>query len=177
MKKFITNVALFAVVLSIFLPVVNIIAATAVFNTDPLDKPTLRVSNHTANPGSNSDWSSGITGVNVGDVVSFVFYYHNTSNSTALNTRLKVAFNYNNGGITANGNVSADNASPAYGSATVTPASGQTLTGLTFNSAFFYPNQDSNNADPLPFGQNGSEVTGSGVNIGNIDGGSAQSEV
>ncbi len=171
MKKFITNVALFAVVASVFLPVFSAIGATAVFNNDPQDKPTLRVSSYTANPDSNSNWSGSINDVRVGDVVSFVFYYHNTSQSAAINTKLKLSFNYSGGGVSASGNVSADNASPAYGSATVNPAAGHTLTGLTFNSAFFYPNQDSNNPDPLPFGQSGAEVTSSGVNIGNIDGG------
>ena len=171
MKKIISNVAVFAVILSVFVPVFSAFAGTAVFNNDPQDKATLRVSNYTANPGSNVNWTPSISGDNVGDTVSFIFYYHNTSQFTATNTKLSLSFNYSGGSVSAYGTVSADNASPVSGSVSVTPTSGQTLTGLTFNSAFFYPNQDSNNPDPLPFGQNGSEVTASGVNIGNIDGG------
>ena len=171
MKKIISNVLGLAVILGVLAPVFSVFAGSAVFNNDPQDKATLRVSNYTANPGSNVNWTPSISGVNVGDVISFIFYYHNTSQFTATNTKLRLSFNYSGGSISANGAISADNASAVNGSVNVVPTAGQTLTGLTFNSVFFYPNQDSNNPDPLPFGQNGSEVTASGVNIGNIDGG------
>jgi len=102
-------------------------AGWTTFNTDPQDKPTLRVSNYTQNPGCSSCWSSSTSGVNPGDVVSFVFYYHNTGSVTAKSSFAEISFSNNGSSITAHGEIGAQNASSVSGSATVYAASGKTI--------------------------------------------------
>lgn len=161
MTKKIINFKSIAVALALFSlfagPLASL-ASGAQFNTDPLDKPTLRVSNYTQNPGS-TNWSSSISNVHVGDIVSFVFYYHNAGDQTANNTRAAISFNYGSG-VSAAGVISADNALSAYGSASVYPAAGETITSLTFDSAEWYPNQSAS-----PVGAQGGPTT---FNLGNI---------
>ncbi len=147
--------ALFSLVLQ---PMVSL-AAGPQFNTDPLDKPVLRVSNYTQNPGSSINWSQSITNVHAGDVISFVFYYHNTGDQTAANARAAVSFSYGSS-VSASGVISADNASAVYGSSSVSPAAGETITSLTFNSSEWYPNQSTS-----PQGASGGPTT---FNLGNL---------
>ena len=96
MTKKIINFKSIAVALALFSlftgPLASL-ASGAQFNTDPQDNPTLEVSNYTQNPGS-TNWSSSISNVHVGDIVSFVFYYHNTGDQTANNTRSAISFSY-----------------------------------------------------------------------------------
>jgi hypothetical protein len=147
-------------------------SASASFNDDAQDYPTLRVSNYSQNPGSSTAWTNSIQNVRVGDVVSFRFYYHNTSGVTANNTRASISFNYNASNVVATGKIWANNASPVYGTASAYTAGSIGNLSLTFNSAQWYPNQDSAHPDPLPNGQSGAEVvTANGVSIGNIAGG------
>lgn len=142
----------------------------ATFNNDSKDYPTLQVSNYTAAPGCTTCWSSSLNNVNPGDIVSFLFYYHNTSQTTAYNTKLGVSFNYGSS-VFATGKLWADNASQITRSATINPASGR-INSLTFHSYQWYPNQNSYSSQTLPNGQSGAEVTtANGVNIGNISGG------
>lgn len=143
------------------------VGVTTTLNGDSQDRPTLRVGNYTQFPNSN-DWYQSINNVNAGDVVSFVFYYHNTGSVTARNTKARISLSVNDTSISASGSISADNAPSVYGSASAQVTSGQKFTGATFQSALWYPNQDYQNPDPLPFGQNGSTITSSGVNVGDI---------
>ncbi|HXF43975.1 MAG TPA: hypothetical protein VNK70_00675 [Candidatus Paceibacterota bacterium] len=144
-----------------------IFAQTATtFNTDPQDLATVRVSNYTLYPNSTSNWGTSVS-ASAGQVISVAIYYHNTGGATATNTRIRL----NSPSGTSNtfsisGGVSADNAPPANSSATVNISSNQTLTYIP-GSTQWYPNQ-SQSPVGLPNGQNGSEVFGEGLNIGNI---------
>jgi hypothetical protein len=62
-------------------------ASSAVFNTDPQDRPTVRVGNATRNGGSVTNWKTTET-ADAGDYVSFTVYYHNTGTEPAQNTRV-----------------------------------------------------------------------------------------
>ena len=167
MKQYLRTISVVVAVLAVVFALQAPTAlAGASFNNDSQDNPTLEVSNHTTNPGN--IWHSSISDVEVGDVVSFLFYYHNTGNETAHNTKARLSFNTSGSRVTANGTISADNASSAGRSVTVNAKSNNVFTGMTFHSALWYPNQDSNNPDPLPNGQTGSTVTGGGVNLGDI---------
>ena len=64
-------------------------ASAATFNNDPADYATLRTSNYTDNPGCTTCWSSSVN-ADAGDTVSFSIYYHNTSNETAQNVRVRL---------------------------------------------------------------------------------------
>lgn len=148
--------ALFSLILS---PMISL-ASGAVFNTDPQDKPTLRVSNYTLNPGSSTNWASSISNVHVGDIISFVFYYHNAGDQTALNTHANISFNYGASSVTASGFISANNAPSAYGSVSIYPAFGENINSLTFHSAEWYPNQSTS-----PTGAQGGPLN---FNLGDI---------
>ena len=141
----------------------------AKFNTDAEDKPTLRVANHTQNPNM---WFSSISGVRVDDIVSFDFYYHNTSDVNAPDTRAAINFSNisaaNTTGFSATGKIWAANASPVSGSTNVYLAEAVNGLSLSYQSAFWYPNQ-STSAQSLPSGQSGAEViSAQGVSLGTI---------
>lgn len=139
------------------------------FNTSSQDYSTLLVSNHSQNPGSSTNWSGSVQNVHAGDVVSFRFYYHNTGTVTAQDTRAAISFSYSQTGMSANGKLWASNAAPVYGTAYISLASGVKNPSLSFNSAVWYPNHNTSNSQPLPYGQNGSEVaSANGVALGNI---------
>lgn len=141
----------------------------ASFNTSSQDYPTLLVSNHTQNPGSSTDWSGSVQNVHAGDIVSFRFYYHNTGTVTAQDTRAAISFSYSQTGMSATGKIWASNAAPVSGTAYVSMANGVQDASLSFNSAAWYPNHNTSNSQPLPYGQNGSEVAiANGVSLGNI---------
>src|SRR3989344_5232519 len=67
----------------------------AVFNNHPNDYPTLRVCNIDRDGENNTSCWDLNKPVKDGELVSFNMYYHNTSYTTALNTRVKLSFNYN----------------------------------------------------------------------------------
>ncbi len=144
-------------------------AQAATFNSDPQDPSTLRVSNYSRNPGCNTCWSNTVS-ADAGDIVSFMIYYHNTSNENAINTTLLVnvpTFAFTS--QTISGSVLSTNSSSANGNVSVHLSSSQTLTFIP-GSLRWYPNQ-SNQSQNAPFGQIGSEILSSGLNIGNIAGG------
>ncbi len=144
-------------------------AEAASFNYGPQDPPTLRVSNYSANPGCNTCWSGSVSG-KTGDIISFMVYYHNTGNDTADNTTLKVNLPEGNfTSTTVSGSVNAQNSSGASGSVGIYLSSNQSLSFIP-NSLRWYPNQSSSPQN-APFGQSGSEIISSGLNIGNITGG------
>lgn len=173
MKRYMTKKNIFTGLLALMLVFVgaNTALAATTFNTDPQDDDlgyrTVGVSNYTQNPGSATSWSSSVTAA-PGDVVSVTVYYHNTGSQTASNTTIRMNVP---GGSSTNfnvtGSVGASNASSASGSATISLMSGaQTLTYVP-GSAKWYPNQATASASLLN-GQSGSELFGSGLNIGSI---------
>jgi len=149
---------------AVFVP--TAFASGASFNTDPLDYPTLQAGNYTECPGCTS-WSTSVS-ADAGEIISFMIYYHNTSNEVARQTKVRVLLptgNFQNTQII--GSVWADNASAAQGSVSVNLSSNQTLTFIP-GSVRWYPNRSSS-PYPLPFGQNGSEIiSSSGLNLGDI---------
>jgi len=147
----------------------NAQTGSASFNNSQQDLPTLQVSNYTLNPGCSTCWLQSLSNVHNGDVVSFEIYYHNTSNVTAQNTRMSISLSNSGSQTTATARLWADNASPVFGSASVSPAAGLGSMTLTFQSAVWGPNQTISGSEPLPNGQTGAEVTSpNGVNIGNV---------
>ncbi len=140
------------------------------FNNDPQDFATLRVTNYSSNPDCGACWSS-TANVNVGEIVSFTIYYHNTGQDTANNVRTRISTSISGDGrtISATGNVWADNAGLVNGSASVTLPSGSKATSLTHLATIWRPNQTTSGSAALPSGQNGADVySGSGLNIGSI---------
>jgi len=132
------------------------------------------------NETQNSDWNTSAS-ANAGDTLVFSVYYHNGVNeTTAINTKLKVALPTNNGtSLTSTGYLWADNAENATASnpltqtATINVSSSQSLNYIS-GSAKWYPNQAdwrTDSATSWPFGQNGDEIiSSSGINIGDIQG-------
>ncbi|MFZ3020291.1 MAG: hypothetical protein WA051_02110 [Minisyncoccia bacterium] len=114
---------------------------TTVFNSDPADFQTVRVSNFSLNPFSTATWAPSIN-ANPGDIVTVGIYYHNSGTVDALNTTIGISapVGVSQSNFTVSGGVSADNASSVGGSATITISSNQTLTYVP-NSAKLYPNQ------------------------------------
>jgi len=143
-------------------------ALAATFNNSPQDFATLRVTNYTRNPNCSNCWQTSVS-ADPGDIVSFAIYYHNTSNETANQTRIRVNLPSNSATYhTATAYLWASNAPTVSGSATVNLSSNQTLTFVP-GSVRWYPNQSTSNSTPLPYGQDGSELfTSNGLNIGNI---------
>lgn len=144
-------------------------AEAASFNYGSQDSPTLQISNYSRNPGCNTCWSGSVS-ANAGQIVSFMVYYHNTASDTAVNTTLRVnlpsgSFN----STTISGGVEANSSSGASGSVSLYLSSNQSLTFIP-GSLKWYPNQSAS-FQGAPFGQSGSEIISSGLNIGNITGG------
>ena len=113
-----------------------------------------------------------------GDVLTFSVYYHNgVLNTVAGNTTLKVSLPQNGDSYYQNVTAylwadNAENATPANPmtqSLTIRLAS-QTSLQVIDGSVKWFPNQK-NSSDPptpLPYGQNGSELFGAGLRIGDI---------
>lgn len=164
MKNIIKMMSAFVMTLAVVLPQ-GVFAAS--LNNDPRDFATLRVANYTQNPGSTSSWSQS-TSASAGQVVALSIYYHNTTEPTAQNVRLKLTPRTTGNGQTHSftATVSADNASSVSGSATVTLSSAQTLTFMP-GRVYWYANQQGT-PTPLPYGQSGEELFANGVNIGDV---------
>ncbi|MFA7201528.1 MAG: fibronectin type III domain-containing protein [Candidatus Paceibacterota bacterium] len=149
------------------------VLSNPIFNNDPQDYASLRVSNYTNNPGTPT-WSNQ-TDVKAGDVVSYSLYYHNTSGTTALNTRMNLSFNVDpiSGKIQATSKLWADNAASVSGFTTIQiQGAPQTPWNMVFDSVAWRPNQMVSTSAPLPSGQSGAEITSSnGINIGDVAGG------
>ncbi|MBI5147983.1 MAG: DUF11 domain-containing protein [Parcubacteria group bacterium] len=180
MKKIINfGIASVAIVLTGLVGLV-LIAPTAsaqtpspTFNNDWQDYKTLRVSNYTKNPNSSTNWTTTVYADN-GDVISFMIYYHNTvSGSTAGDTRVRVSFPTGYGAsITPSATLWAQNANPLGDTAYVVSNAVSQRLEYEAGSTRFYPNQNSATSQPLPYGQNGSEiVSANGLRIGDIAGG------
>ncbi|HAE36423.1 MAG: hypothetical protein UR85_C0002G0047 [Candidatus Nomurabacteria bacterium GW2011_GWF2_35_66] len=131
------------------------------------DCPDINIANYTTNNGYGSPcWNGTNISAKAGDIINVKVYYHNTSNTTNTNTRIKVfaptgsSMNHSfSAQILSNqGNLYTQNVS-------VNLSSSQTLSLL---SAKWYPNQTQVEAS-LPNGQSSSAVlSSSGLNIGDI---------
>lgn len=167
--------ALMAVTIVSGIPMVQA-QGSAYFNTNAQDRPTLRVSNYTQNPGCSSCWTSSVS-ASAGEVVSFNVYYHNDSNITAQNTRIRLNLPGGvSGSHTITADIWADNAPVKTGQVTVSLNSAQSLT-LIPDSVKWYPNRGTA-IQSFPNGQSGQEITSGGVVIGNLaPGWSMQGEI
>ncbi len=134
-------------------------------NTDPLDYQALQASNSATDPGCSTCWSTSVAGAAPGEQVSFLFYYHNSGEVTAENLRVTIDFWGDSQNLTGSGLISADNASPAFGSAVIHAVPGVENLGLTFAYGKWYPNRDQG---PVPVSNSGTD-TNVAVNIGNIE--------
>lgn len=151
------------------------------FNFLSGDRELLRGSNLTT---GQSVWRDPISG-DAGNEFQGIVYYHNgVVDTTAQNTRIRVSIPEKTTNNTAkiSATISADNAATVSD----TVVDGQTvgLSGLTVNlnqnadlefvpgSVRWYPDQLENPNVPvsLPNGQSGNEITGAGINIGDIKG-------
>ena len=168
-------VAVFSLVL-LFIAGQNAFAATnsVTWNTASNDCSTIAIANKTQNIGfGNPCWVGENISANSGDTIRVRVYYHNTGTSTANNTKIKItkspsgnnSTNYTFSGqiISDSGTHHSINPSGVY----LTIPAGKTLDYVT---AYWYPDQTSTgNGSAFLYGQNGSEVLGSGLRIGNIE--------
>lgn len=143
----------------------------ATLNAHPSDFPVLEVSNYSRCPGSNTCWSSSISGVRSGEIISFVMYAHNTGSVDASNTRVKLDLTESGSQAYGYATISADNASPVYGQAQVSfDQSVTTPVTLTYVGGEYYrqSSNDPTGADALPSGQSPKAAVQGGVNIGTL---------
>ena len=142
-------------------------AFAATWNGASNDCPDINIANYTTNDGYGSPcWDGTSINASEGDVINVKVYYHNTSSTTATNTRLKI---FAPSGSSARHSFSAqilsDQGNLYTDSVTVSIPSSQTLTLL---STKWYPNQ-SGSSSSLLNGQSSSAVTSSsGLSIGSI---------
>ncbi len=159
--------------LVLFAPTASAQTPSPAFNNDWQDYKTLRVSNYTKNPNSSTNWTTTAYADN-GDVISFMIYYHNTvSGTTANDARVRVSLptGYNTS-IAPSATLWALNANPVGDTAYVVSNGAPQRLEFVSGSTRFYPNQNSAASQPLPYGQDGSEiVSGAGFRIGDIAGG------
>lgn len=153
------------------------------FNSMENDSELLQGKNDTA---GDTVWKDPVSG-NTGDTFRGLVYYHNTEiNTTAENTRIKVAIPAQTTNKTAklSATISADGVPPI--SDTIVNGQVIGLSGLTVNlnqdanlalvpgSVKWFPNKESNPENipqVLPNGQTGNEITSAnGINIGGIEG-------
>lgn len=141
--------------------------SAASFNTDSQDYPTLQVTNFSDNPTCTSCWSGTVT-ANPGDIVSFLVYYHNTSNETASQTKIRASLPGSGGTYhSVSADIWANNSSVTRGNATVTTSGNATLTFLT-DSIKWYPNRSTS---PQSLGNANALITTNGVVIGDLPSG------
>jgi len=145
--------------LAIALPTQAAAQTSTVFSTD--GKVSLGAQTMT-----NTNWASTVS-AGAGETVTLKIRYKNTGNWDATNTKVQLTKTISNGVANFAIKVFADNtAYPATGSATVNFPAAETISYVD-SSLNWYPNQSTVSAS-LPFGQNGSEIFGSGLNIGVI---------
>ncbi|MFA6514738.1 MAG: hypothetical protein WCT42_00530 [Candidatus Paceibacterota bacterium] len=172
MKKIIVGILSF-----VFLFVGQNVFAATIWNTGSggPECPDINIANYTTNTGYGSPcWTGTNINANPGDTINVKIYYHNTSNTTATNTVIKLVAPT---GSSTNHSFTAQIVSPQgslYSApVTVTIPSSQTL---SFGSTIWYTKPDPINQPnylaptPLLNGQNGADVisTNGGLYIGNI---------
>jgi len=149
------------------------IASAATLNTSSQDYPVLQVANYTDNSGCSTCWSNSVS-ADAGDIITFKFFYHNTSSEVATRVSFSLP-SIPSGSFTSQtiqGQLSAQNAPTVSSSVQVNLTSNQTIS-LIPGEVYWY---DYNNRTTLPLGQSGNEIlTSSGLTVGNVDPGTENS--
>lgn len=158
--------SVFAISIAGFLifPSISLASGPTVLNTDPQDELALQVSNRTTCVGCNN-WSNSVS-ANAGDIVSFMFFYHNTGANTANNLSVRIQLSNSGNNIVANGTISATNAPSVSGSATVVLPAGITLPTSPISVLWY---RDQNNSTGID--QNIGTIMNSGLTLGDIQSG------
>ena len=162
------KIILGALIIGVIFPFLS--ASAAAFNTGSADPATFQTYNFTNSGTCTSCWSSSVS-ANPSDVITFRIYYHNSSNETAVNTRVRVNLisdTFTSRSLSAE--VFANNSASAMGSVTINLSSAQNLS-FRPGSVKWYPDRGTVNMTtrPLISGQNGSEIVSSaGLSIGDI---------
>lgn len=142
-------------------------ALAASLNSHPSDLATLMVKRSTGVQ-SNSGWSTNAYGT-TGDTIAFHIYYHNNSSDYARNVRVRLSPQVTSVGTYHQfvATVSADNAPTVSGIATVSLSQ---ASSMSFNqgSVVWRPNQGVFSSQALLYGQTGSEIFTTGLNLGDI---------
>lgn len=154
--------------------------AEAAFNTLPVcsyegqlgcDYPLVR--SKVAN-GTNSGYNVVTSGVNPGDTVAVILYFHNTGSTTATNTKFTLSPQVTGSGTThtISGTLSADGFSTISGSTTINLTSAQTLTftGVTSGTSNVYVYYDQKTQTYEAVLKDGNALYSGGLNIGSISG-------
>lgn len=155
-------------------------SASAAFNTLPVcsydgqsgcDKPLVRSKVAT---GTNTGYAVTTSGVNPGDTVAVILYFHNTGTTSATNTKFTLTPQVTGSGTThvISGTLSADGFPTVSGSTTInlTQASTLTFTGVASTSSNVYVYYDKKTETWQAVQMSGLPLFGSGLNIGTIAG-------
>jgi len=163
-----SKIFLSALIIGVVFPFLS--ANAAFFNTSSGDPATFQTYNFTNSGTCTNCWSSSVS-ADPSDVITFRIYYHNSSNETAVNTRIRV--NLTSDTLTSrslSAEVFANNSVSAMGSVTINLSSAQNLS-FRPGSVKWYPDRgtETGATRSIPFGQSGAEIiSNSGLNIGNI---------
>ena len=172
LNKIFSILGIISIIAGLTIPVISIKAAPTQFNNNASDFETLRIANSTRDRGT-LNWGSSVS-ANAGEEIALLVYYHNNSSVTADNTKIRINFPSSSSYQTTHilsVNIWADNASAIFDSVALNLSSSQNLNFIS-GSVKWYPNQNSNTVQALPFGQNGDEIISfNGLNLGNIAGG------
>ncbi len=163
-----SKIFLGALIIGVTFPFLSVNAAS--FNTGSADPATFQTYNFTRLGTCSSCWQSTVS-ADASDIITFRIYYHNSSNETAANTRVRV--NLTSDTFTSrslSAEVFANNSVSAMGSVTINLSSAQNLS-FKSGSVKWYPDRgtETGTTRPLISGQNGSEIVSSvGLSIGDI---------
>ncbi len=141
--------------------------AYAQFNTHPLDFKTMRASNYTEHPGSDSHWYA-TENADAGEIISVALYYHNNGTSTANDVFLRITPKVTSNGTTHTftGRITSSNASTVSDTTTIYTSSSQTLTFIPGTVRWYDTNPIST---PISFSTSAENAMfTSGVSAGNI---------
>ncbi len=152
--------------LGVLFVVTDKVEAAVQWNTAGNDCPTVMVANHTTQQGVNSPCWTTSTSANGGETVNVRIYYHNTGDTTATNTRLRLnpISSGSQSSFTFTGYVTGGNITRS-GSGSVSLSSSQTL---TLGSIKWYPNQCSSSGCAQTISNPSNIFTSSGVSVGDI---------
>jgi uncharacterized repeat protein (TIGR01451 family) len=150
----------------VFLLVGQNALASVSWNTASNDCPSLNIENSNTGSGFGTPcWTGTSVSASPNDVVRVRIYYHNTGNTTATNTKVRLNYSGSNSSYHSfNGQIISDQGNISFGPVSVNLSSSQ---DLTFQSVKWYTN-NSQNLTSLINGQSGSEVLNSGLSIGSI---------
>ena len=153
------------VLLSTVGPIVNVAGAAAAFNGGSQPRPLLSALNGSEN--GSTDWEESSVNVEVGDGMSFMVYFKNTSSETADDTRVSIDIDIdsNGQGATATAKVWADNAPVKSDSINIDLVGGGEITSIYHTESALH---DVNGHISLP-GDEDDVVTSSGVEVGDVE--------